>query len=70
MHDPRRSCRRCLRPGPPVDSPALLAWEPIVEDERIVGMICPDCLTLREQRRIRAEQARVIRRLKRGLPLS
>jgi hypothetical protein len=53
-----------------VDSPASLAWEPIVEDGGIVGMVCPDCLTLREQRRIRAEQARVIRRLKRGLPLS
>jgi len=53
-----------------VDSPASLAWEPIVEDGRIVGMVCPDCLTPREQRRIRAEQARVIRRLKRGLPLS
>jgi len=45
-------------------------WEPIVEDGRIVGMVCPDYLTLREQRRIRAEHARVIRRLKRGLPLS
>ena len=33
-------------------------------------MVCLDCLTLREQRRVRAEQARVIRRLKRGLPLS
>jgi hypothetical protein len=28
----------------------------------------PDCLTLREQRAIRAEKARVLRRLKRGLP--
>jgi len=35
----------------------------------IVGVICPDCLTLREQRSIRADKARVIRRLKRGLPL-
>ena len=70
MRDPRRSCRRRLRPGPPVDSPASLAWEPIVEDGGIVGMVCLDCLTLREQRRVRAEQARVIRRLKRGLPLS
>jgi len=52
-----------------VDSPASLAWEPIVEDGRIVGMVCPDCLT-RASSRIRAEQARVIRRLKRGLPLS
>jgi hypothetical protein len=33
-------------------------------------MVCPDCLTLREQRRIRAEQARVIRRLNRGVALS
>ncbi len=29
-------------------------------------MVCPDCLTVREQRRIRVEQARVIRRLKHG----
>ena len=32
-------------------------------------MACPDCLTVREQRRIRAEQAGVIRRPKRALPL-
>jgi hypothetical protein len=32
-------------------------------------LILPDCLTLREQRAIRAEKARVIRRMKRGLPL-
>jgi hypothetical protein len=43
--------------------------EPIVENGEVVGVICPDCLTLREQRSIRAEQARVVRRLKRGLPL-
>jgi hypothetical protein len=36
---------------------------------QIVGVICPDCLTLPQQRAIRAEKARVIRRLKRGLPL-
>jgi hypothetical protein len=35
----------------------------------LVGVICPDCLTLREQRPMRAEKARVLRRLKRGLPL-
>ena len=43
--------------------------EPIVENGEVTGVICPDCLTLREQRAIRAEKARVIRRLKRGLPL-
>jgi hypothetical protein len=42
--------------------------EPIVENGEITGVICPNCLTLREQRAIRAEKARVIRRLKRGLP--
>jgi hypothetical protein len=31
--------------------------------------IVPDCLTLREQRAIRAEKARALRRLKGGLPL-
>jgi hypothetical protein len=46
-----------------------LCWEPIVEDGEVVGVICPDCLTLREQRAIQAEKARVVRRLKRGLPL-
>jgi hypothetical protein len=43
--------------------------EPILEGGEVVGVICPDCLTLREQRSIRAEQARIVRRLKRGLPL-
>jgi len=37
------------------------------EHGEIVGVICPDCLTLREQR---AEKPRVLRRLKRGLPSS
>jgi hypothetical protein len=46
-----------------------LVWELIVEDGEVVGVVCPDCLTLREQRSIRAEQARIVRRLKRGLPL-
>jgi hypothetical protein len=32
-------------------------------------VICPDCLTLREQRATRTESARVLQRLKRGLPL-
>jgi hypothetical protein len=40
-----------------------------MEDGEVVGVICPDCLTLREQRRREAEKAWVIRRLKRGLPL-
>jgi hypothetical protein len=44
-------------------------WEPIVEDGEVTGVICPGCLTLREERAIRAEQAHLIRRLKRGLPL-
>jgi hypothetical protein len=42
----------------------------IPEHGEVVGVICPDCLTLREQRAIRAEQAKVLRRLKRGLPSS
>jgi hypothetical protein len=54
-----------------LDEPATLYWELIPGDRHgeIIGVICPDCLTLREQRAIRAEKARVIRRLKRGLPL-
>ena len=55
--------------APPLDEPPALYWELIAEDGEVVGVICPDCLTLREQRAIRAEQARVIRRLKPGLPL-
>ena len=43
----------------------MLQWEPIGEDGELVGVICPDCLTLREQRAIRAEKARALRRLKR-----
>jgi len=55
-----------------LDEPAALYWELIPGDRYgdIVGVICPDCLTLREQRAIRAEKARVLRRLKRGLPSS
>jgi hypothetical protein len=64
---PKSACRRCQRP--PFNSPASLVWKPIVEDREVVGVICPDCLTPREQRSIRAEQARIVRRLKRGLPL-
>ena len=69
---PTSACRRCQRPAPDLDEPAALYWELIPGDEHgeIVGVICPDCLTLREQRAIRAEKARVIRRLKRGLPSS
>lgn len=40
-----------------------------MDNDEIAGVICPDCLTLRERRAIQAEKARVIRRLKRGLPL-
>ena len=40
-----------------------------MEEGEVVGLICPDCLALREQRAIRAEKARALRRLKRGLPL-
>ena len=61
---------------PPMPAPcatirlsAVISWEPIVEGGEIAGVICPDCLTLRERRAIRAEQARILRRLKRGLPL-
>jgi hypothetical protein len=69
---PTSACRRCQRPAPDLDEPAALYWELIPGDEygEIVGVICPDCLTLREQRAIRAEKARVLRRLKRGLSSS
>jgi hypothetical protein len=33
-----------------LDEPAALYWELIAEDGEVVGVICPDCLTLREQR--------------------
>jgi hypothetical protein len=66
---PTTACRRCQRPAPDLDEPAALYWELMPGDDGvIVGVICPDCLTLREQRAIRAEKARVRRRLKRGLP--
>jgi hypothetical protein len=51
-----------------LDSPPALYWELFAEDGQVVGVISPDCLTLREQRAIRAEKARALRRLKRGLP--
>jgi hypothetical protein len=67
---PTSACRRCRLPAPPLDEPAALYWELIPGDDgEVVGVICEGCLTLREQRAIRAEKARVIRRLKRGLPL-
>ena len=61
-------CRRCHRPAPHLDSPPARYWELITEEGEVFGVLCPDCLTLREQRAIQAEKARVIRRLKRGLP--
>jgi hypothetical protein len=67
--DATSACRRCHRPAPDFDDPPALYWQPIVEDGEVVGVICPDCLTLREQRAIQAGKARVLRRLKRGLPL-
>jgi len=39
-----------------------LEWEPIVEEGRIVGMICPGCMTYDDVRRRRDELAR------RGMP--
>jgi hypothetical protein len=63
-----RPAGRCQRPAPHLASQPALDWELIAEGGEVVGVICPDCLTLREQRAIRAETARVIRRLKRGLP--
>jgi hypothetical protein len=68
--DPTSACRRCQPAAPPLDEPAALYWELIAEDGEVVGVICPDCLTLRAQRAIRAEKARVLRRLKHGLPTS
>jgi hypothetical protein len=46
-----------------------VAWDLIRENGEIVGVVCPDCFTLREQQASRAEQDRIVRRLKRGLPL-
>jgi hypothetical protein len=65
---PTSACRPCQRPAPHLDSPPALYWELFAEDGQVVGVISPDCLTLREQRAIRAEKARALRRLKRGLP--
>ena len=67
---PTSVSRRCQRPAPDLDSPPALYWELIPADGEVVGVICPDCLTLREQRAIRAEKARVLRRSKRGLASS
>jgi len=53
-----------------LDEPTALYWELIVEDGEVVGVMCEGCLTLHEQRAIRAEKARVLRRLKHGLPNS
>jgi hypothetical protein len=53
-----------------LNEPAALHRELIPRDGEVVGVICPDCLPLREQRAIRTEKARLLRRLKRGLPSS
>ena len=68
-NDPTSACRRCHRPAPPLESPASLSWELVVEDDEVVGVVCDGCLTHLEQRARRAEQARIVWRLKRGLPL-
>jgi hypothetical protein len=40
-----------------LDEPAALYWELIPGDDgEVVGVICPDCLTLREQRAIQARR--------------
>jgi len=41
-----------------LDEPAALYWELIPGDEHgeVVGVICPDCLTLREQRAIQGRE--------------
>jgi hypothetical protein len=59
---PMSACRRCHRP-PPWDSPAILHWGANPRGRRGRRVSCPDGLTLREQRAIRAEKGRVIRRL-------
>ena len=69
MSDPKRSYCRCLRPGPPWNSPASLYWEPIVENGEVTGVDLPRLPDRAQQRAIRGEKALVIRRLKRGLPL-
>jgi hypothetical protein len=52
-----------------LDELPALYWELIPGDDgEVVGVICEGCLTLREQRAIHAEKARVLRRLKWGLP--
>jgi hypothetical protein len=68
---PRRHAAVASGQRPILDEPAALYWQLIAGDQHgeIVGVICPNCLTLREQRAIRAEKARVLRRLKRGLPV-
>ena len=53
---PTSACRRCHRPAPDLDSPPALYWELIPEHGEGVGVICSDCLTLREQRAIRHEK--------------
>jgi hypothetical protein len=37
-----------------LDEPAALYWELMPLDGEVVGVICPDGVTLREQRAIRA----------------
>jgi hypothetical protein len=46
-----------------------VAWELILQDGEIVGVVGPDCFTLGEQRARHAERDRIVWRLKRGLPL-
>lgn len=43
--------------APDLDEPAALYSELIPGDGEVLGVICADCRTLREQRAIRAEKA-------------
>ena len=52
-------CARCRREAPEWNGPESIAWEVLLGDDgKPMAIVCPDCLTLRE-----------LRRLKRGLPL-
>jgi hypothetical protein len=66
--DPTSASRRCRRPAPRSDEPAALCWELIAEHGEGVGVVCPDCLTLRHQRAIRGRDDRRFRQRVQGDP--
>jgi hypothetical protein len=52
LADLKEHCERCRRAAPAPESDAYVFWEAIERDDGSTGVICPGCITLREQSEI------------------